>query len=109
MKEAAAGIPDGIFGYESEPGVGSTSEPNLAPGTSAIEEKIEQLMTTEKDVVLLYNALFSQQGLFHQLAPTQEARQVQRDSSLYRRAKKLVSDMMIRPEAEIRNKLCQTK
>lgn len=74
---------------------------------SLIEERIEELLSTEKDVVILHNTLFSQYGLFHQLAGSKEERQRQKNSALYQRAKMVVNDMILAAEAELRNRLCQ--
>ncbi len=55
-----------------------------------IERQIESLLATEEDVTVLHNRLFSQAGLFHQLAPTTEERQKQKESPPKRPAKRLV-------------------
>ncbi len=72
-----------------------------------VETRIEELLSTEKDVVALHNALFSQDGLFHQLASGEEERRKLVESPLFRRAKALVNEMMLAAETELRNRLYQ--
>lgn len=72
-----------------------------------IEHQIEALLATEEDVTVLHNRLFSQTGLFHQLAPTVAERQQQKESPLYRRAKAVVNQLMLDVEAGFRKSISE--
>ena len=74
-----------------------------------IMAKIEELLSSERNVTVLYNALFSQDGLFRELAPTPDLRREQRESALYKKAKATVDEMMSAAERELRINLRNSK
>lgn len=88
-------------------GIDSRARPAGIPTClrKSIETEIEKLLSVETDPGKIHNGLFAQGGLFHQLAPTKEERQIQRQSGLYKRAKARVNDLMLAAEEELKKRL----
>jgi hypothetical protein len=64
-----------------------------------VEERIREILATETQAIPLGNKLFSPQGLFNQLAETEQERRRVAQSSLFREAQKRLTELQ-RTEAE---------
>jgi hypothetical protein len=65
-----------------------------------IEEQIREALATEGSAILLSNRLFSPEGLFNRLAPTQAERERVVQSSLFKQAQERLIELRKREIAE---------
>lgn len=74
-----------------------------------IEKQIRELLTTETSGILLSNKLFRPDGLFNQLAHTEDERRIVAQSPLFRQAQTRVSELKRKEAAEFARVVEQTQ
>jgi hypothetical protein len=74
-----------------------------------IEQKICEVLATEHQAIKLSNRLFQPDGLFNQLATTEEERRTIAATPLFREAQRRLSELQKREAAEFAEAVRQTQ
>ena len=74
-----------------------------------IEQQIREVLATEHEAIKLSNRLFQPDGLFNQLATTEEERRTIAASPLFREAQRRLSELQKREAAEFAEAVRQTQ
>jgi hypothetical protein len=74
-----------------------------------IEQQIREVLVTETQAIPLSNRLFQPEGLFNQLAATEQERRALAQSPLFREAQRRLTELQKREAAEFAEAVRQTQ